>query len=118
MPTFRHHQTYEIHRPLTMQALAYQTVATMLMNGEAREVFLRAKRGAGGKTAGPLMVGPSIGCTNGRDLEQLYWESLKEGLDPCFVDKDGLVYIGGGIFVPTTRSVVHQDADILTLEEG
>lgn len=115
MPTFQHTQTYEVHRPLVRGSVSYQMVATALMGPAVKEIFFASRENAGNKTAGPLMVGLHVGCTNGKDLERLYWESLKEGLDPCYVDKrDGFVYVGGAIFVPTERNVLHVDTDILT----
>lgn len=115
MATFRPDQTYEVHRPLDEGSMAYQAVATCLMTPAVKNLFYGSLKRAGNKTAGPVMAGNWLGCTNGKDLEKLYWESLKEGLDPCYQDsRDGFVYIGGAVFVPVNRHGLHVDTDILT----
>lgn len=101
---------YEIHYP--MEKFAVAALAMVMGTDHEKATFLRSAEHAGSRTGGPLMRNGGVACAHAADLEDTYWDSLKKGVDPCYVDKrDGYVYMGEWVFVPTKKPMLIPDDD-------
>lgn len=101
---------YEVHRPGEMLSNEWQHLATLFLDAESKKVYEDAKRRAGGKTAGPIVMASGNRAVSakvaGPSLDEMYWMALKEGANPCYIDRrDGFVYMGEYVFVPTEETL-------------
>lgn len=110
MPLIPQEFNYEIHKPLGH--LALQVFSTALLPEREKAAFLRSMEAAGNRTGGPVMEKGGVACARASELERLYWESVKKGIDPCYRDRrDGYVYIGAFVFVPTKIPIIVRPED-------
>jgi len=110
MPAVPQQFNYEIHH--TAAKFSLVAVAMALASEREKALFLKAAEHAGNRTGGPLMKDGGVACAHPADLEDSYWDSISKGVSPCYVDqRDGYVYMGDWVFVPTKRPILVPDDD-------
>lgn len=110
MPAINQRWSYEVHRPVSH--LAMQTLATALLPERDKAIFLKSLEGAGNRTGGPVLRDGKVAIASSSELEECYWKWLKQGIDPCYVDKrDDYLYVGDYVFVPVNRPMPQEECD-------